>query len=251
MIRDEEDRADYIAALESADRGDLRPLVELFARVEKSALLGAIGLSTQVIEEQRDMGQMIAALAREAARPRRGDDDARASRARTLASSVLAAAGERMEALRGQLQAALGRETYRIYCDVKAADDDEAAWYRADVIDLAHEFGYFANFEAYRGWARLKLADVRAQRQDEIIVAVHGVGRQFRGGLSAVALSIRRELAEEDSRRVTRATPLAKEPFSFTYGEDAPAVLQRLSRWLEPALLLGIDAFRRAVADGA
>jgi Fic family protein len=62
VIRDEEDRTEYIAALDEADRGDLQPLVTLFARAEKTALMGAIGLSTQVIDEQRDMGQLIAAL---------------------------------------------------------------------------------------------------------------------------------------------------------------------------------------------
>lgn len=251
VIRDEEDRSEYIAALESADRGELRPLVELFARVEKSALLGAIGLSAQVIDEQRDMGQLISALAREAARrPGQVEEGERAGRARRLASSVLAGVGDRMGVLRDQLLEALGGGHYRVFHDVKAGDEAEAAWYRADVIDLAHEFGYYANFEAFRGWARLKLVDVRAQLQDEIVVAVHGVGRQFRGGLSAVAVSIRREPAE-DGRRTTLVVPLTKEPFSFTYGEDEPAVLQRLSRWLEPALLVGIDAFRRAIANGA
>ncbi len=99
------------------------------------------------------------------------------------------------------------------------------------------------------GWSRLKLIDVRAQLQDEIVVAVHGVGRPFRGGVSAVAFSVRRE-PDEEGRRTTQILSLAQEPFSFTYAEDEAKVRGRFASWLEPTLLMGVDAFRRAIANG-
>ena len=46
VIRDS-DRKEYIEALETADAGDLRPLVGLFARRQKESILRALGLEQQ------------------------------------------------------------------------------------------------------------------------------------------------------------------------------------------------------------
>lgn len=251
VVRDEEDRGEYIRALEIADAGELGPLVNLFARVEKASLLGAISLSTQVIDEQRDMGQLIAALARDAAATRDEEESAAADRARQLARAISDEGQARMRTLQTQLREALGAESYRVFVDAHSGDQREAAWYRADVIDFAAAYGYYANFEAFKGWVRLKLVDVRRQLQDEIVVAVHGVGRDFRGGISAIAFSIRREATEDTHAREVRKTVLSREPFSLTHLEDEGAVLDRFRRWLEPVLVIAIDGFRRAIANGA
>lgn len=93
------------------------------------------------------------------------------------------------------------------------------------------------------------LRDFVVRLQDEIVVAVHRVGRPFRGGVSAVAFSLRRE-PDEEGRRTTRVLSLAREPSSFTDAEDEAKVRGRLAGWLEPTLLMGVDAFRRAIANG-
>jgi len=57
VIRDA-DRQDYIGALKAADRGDLGPLVAIFARRQKEAILHALGLEQQV-QQNRHADQII------------------------------------------------------------------------------------------------------------------------------------------------------------------------------------------------
>ena len=44
LVIDRSGRTDYIKALESADGGDLQPLVSLFVRLEKTAILQALSI---------------------------------------------------------------------------------------------------------------------------------------------------------------------------------------------------------------
>ena len=46
LVIDRSGRTDYIKALESADGGDLQPLVSLFVRLEKTAILQALSIDT-------------------------------------------------------------------------------------------------------------------------------------------------------------------------------------------------------------
>src|SRR5262249_23634455 len=59
LVVNRDDRAEYIESLEQADRGDLAPLVDLFARIQKKAFNQALSLSEQVILEGDPLRQII------------------------------------------------------------------------------------------------------------------------------------------------------------------------------------------------
>ncbi|MDO5092522.1 MAG: Fic family protein [Propionibacteriaceae bacterium] len=251
VVRDDEDRNDYFHALEQADGGDLAPLVKLFVRLQKSALREALSVSNQVTDDQKNMDQVIAALSRDARRSSEAKAANQAERARQVAGVALTHARTRLDQIKEMITKALDPERFRIIVDFQPDGSEKSTWYRSDTVAAAKQFGYFANFDAYRGWVRLKLVDREEEIQDEVVVAVHGMGTQFRGGISAVAFTVRREpTADEGMREVSRVT-LTDEPFSATYLDSDSAANQRLSSWLEPALLAAIDDFRRAVANKA
>lgn len=250
VVRDDEDRGDYIRALEDADAGDLAPLVALLARVEKQALLGAIGLSSRVLAEHRDMGQLIAAIGH-AAREQEPEGRSDWGAAAGLADGIRRHSLVRLDRVRADLGQALDSSNLQVSTDTAEHGHERAAWYRHDVIAAARQLRYFANLEAYRAWSRLKLVNGRAGLQDEIVIAVHGVGREFRGGVAAVALSIRREQSDESELRERRCVVLGSEPFVLTHRETGPAVIERFERWLEPNLIAGLDRFRRTLTNGA
>jgi hypothetical protein len=52
----------YIEALEKADRGDLPPLISLFASRQKRAFVGALGIAREVAQETERVDQVIEAI---------------------------------------------------------------------------------------------------------------------------------------------------------------------------------------------
>lgn len=251
VVRDEEDRQDYLNALEDADSGNLAQLVKLFVRLQKEALLKALSISTRISDDQKNMSQLISTLSRDAKRSSEALADQQKDGASRVADALLRYTTKRLEEVQEMLIEALDEERFRIFVDASTGDGKTAAWYRADTLATVKKFDYFANFDAYRGWARLKLIDQHQQVQDEVVIASHGIGRQFRGGIGVVVFSVQREVASEDGMREASREILASEPFSSSYLESSSAAVQRFGTWLEPALLAAIDHFRRAVTSGA
>jgi Fic family protein len=68
LIVRESDRKEYIGALETADAGDLGPLVTFFARRQRDAILKTLGLEQQV--QQSKYAEQIVASALELLRGR-------------------------------------------------------------------------------------------------------------------------------------------------------------------------------------
>lgn len=248
VVRDVEDRGLYISALERADEGDLTGLVALFARLERDALVGAVSLSSQVLEDERNMGQVIAALARDASASAATRVRVDWARALSSADSLRAAARERLEGLRADLASALPPGAFPAFVDEHSGGDGQSGWYRVDVTEFADQHGYAPNFATHRSWTRLKIRDRTRDFQDEIVVSFHGLGPEFRGGIAVLAFCVRRETVEE--RREARTLALAAEPFFLTYLDELPALRDRFAGWLEPALLVAIESFRRGVARG-
>ena len=56
-----------------------------------------------------------------------------------------------------------------------------------------------------------------------------------------------RTLSEEGKLEVVDLKPLSTTPFEITYSEDAFAVEQRYRKWLEDALILGLDYWQQSM----
>lgn len=124
-------------------------------------------------------------------------------------------------------------------------DGERSHWFRREIIEVAHQLGYFADVASYRAWVSLLLltADSRA----EIVLSFHGIGREFRGVLGVSGMFFRREETEEGERQVTDLTSLTDEVFQINYVEDGREALMRFERWLNDALVRGLETWRRGL----
>jgi len=81
----------------------------------------------------------------------------------------------------------------------------------------------------------------------EIILSVHGLGRGFRGLLAASCFFLRSEESEDGYREVSDLTSLTDEVFQINYREDQGDARVRFERWLDEALVRGLESWRRGL----
>jgi Fic family protein len=245
VIRDlAEEKTRYLDALEAADRGDLSPLVAVFAAAQRKAFVQALGISSQILKH-RQVDQVIVAArskleAREAARRLEWET------AKTTAQHLQDLARKRLEGV----AAALRRETQpllqqpKCFVDSGGDADGRGHYFRNQIVQTAKALGYFANLAEYRQWLRLVL---ETDTRTEILLSFHGTGHEFRGILAVSACLFRREQTESGDREISGVTPLASEIFQVNYKEPSDQAAERFAEWLEDVLIRGLEVWRQGI----
>ena len=115
--------------------------------------------------------------------------------------------------------------------------------YRHQIIQSARALDYFANSHIYRAWARLAL---RNANLTEMLIAFHGIGREFQGVLACSASWFQRVETEDGEREVGPVTPLTDSVFLLNYKESADEATARFSDWLENAIVRGLKLWQES-----
>ena len=231
LIITRDDKIAYLDALETADGGELAPLVELFGKIQKRQFVRATELSERAIETMASAKTLLGELARTAARTA---EDRRAAfstvfdRARNIESDL----NSRLNDIAPDIQNALLR-TGQAWVAVAFSDDSTAHYYRAQIIENARQhLGYFANRDPYRSWVALNMS---WRRRARLVFAVHGIGQDFFGSLiCAPFLEFRDTDGEgEDRQTLSSLIPVASEGFVFFHTDPPDRLLSRFDAWYE------------------
>ncbi len=242
-------RAAYIGALETADEGDLQPLVRFFSEVQVDRLKQAVQVGGQILAEERRSDAILEAVVesiRAGARTQPEWDGAR-----RMAEACREVACNRFTSVQAQLRDGLRDvlPNLKVYVDgpgiVSPGGDQASGWYRADVIAVAGTLGYFAGVDHFHEWARLKIATEAGQ--DELVVGFHGDGQSWRGIVSGSAFLVRRAEGDDGLRERLPPEPLCDEPMSIAWTEQEKAVIERFTVWLDGVIARGLSAWRQGV----
>jgi Fic family protein len=242
LVVTRDDRLAYIQALEEADDGDLQALVELFARLEKRAFVGALSEAGAILQ-RRQVDQVIEA-ARDVLERRQRALQEEWERARQLAKDLLEDAYRRFDQVVATLRREIGayNESYRFFADHELFDGERDHYYRWQIIQAANKLDYFANVSpGYRAWARLVLC---TDTQAEVLVSFHGIGHEFRGVLVASIIFFRREESEEGEREIADLVVSSDELFQLNYLEDPAQARDRFAQWLDEGLVSALEVWR-------
>lgn len=245
VIRDTTvERSRYLDALEQADHGDLKPLVELFAASQKRAFIQALGISGQVLRLTR--AEQVVAATREQFERRERERRAEWEKAKETASALQGLANERMQEITDSLaKATAGHIPHAaFYVDSEPADGERDYYFRWQIIETAKQLDYFANTREHHAWTRLVL---RTGPQAEILVSFHGTGHEYRGILAVSACFFRREATDEGEREIEDITPLTTEIFQVNYQEGQAQAEERFREWLELVLVKGLEIWRKGL----
>lgn len=247
VVRDS-DRMDYIAALESADSGDLKPLVVLFAKRQKDAILHALGLEQQV--QRAALADEIIAAAVSKLKQRGGDIEAQALQLKVNADRLCAIAADRIATLKDAISAQIrdlapfGMQRF-MATERHALDGSEVRHYfQAQIIDTAKSFDYFADLGFYRSWARMAIS---TKSVFEFVVSLHGFGHIRSGVIVASAFSFKRVPREEGGSETVELKPACDEVFQFNYAEPQDSVEKRFREWLETSIAIGLTDWKRTL----
>jgi Fic family protein len=159
LVVDRTRRADYLRALDAANDGDLRKLVQLFAELEIVALRAELAPTVGEVEPGGDPASVARAYAERLLSVRRGADADRAARTAELAGAAHAKLIAVLETRAAEL-----RDAFRpLDPDARASvmglapPEARAFWYRRQIIAAARQVDFFVNLTQGTWWVRLHL----------------------------------------------------------------------------------------------
>lgn len=251
VVRDS-DRKEYIGALETADDGNLGPLVTFFARRQRDSILKALGLEQQV--QQSKYADQIMASALEVLRGRFSREQQKVSAVYHHAERLYAAVEEKFRDLAAtldpELRALTPPQRHRYQARSNSADNASAQrhYFQKQIVDIAKHFDYFANFDRFRSWVRVTLT---TDQDFDYVVSFHGYGPGDTGILAASAFTYMKAPREEGGTEPVSLHPATTELFQFNYAEAFETTEKRFSEWLDSSLAIALAEWKRSLQSGA
>lgn len=236
LVIHRDDREVYIDALEEADRGDLKPLVMLFSRVQKKAINQALSLSKSVLLEGDPLQQVIAAAAeRLKAQKQKGFEESK------LTDKLERIAEEKLRSLAAMLRVQLQTVDERYDAHVSRVDDKfELTGLYPVAREIAEKSGYHPDFPTYSNWIKL---EIQAGFPIKLILSFHALGQTFTGIIAVSAFIL--PYIDWSNFQSEKPFPLGRNVFQFAVTEPEQEVLKRFETWLDQVTLEGIDRWRK------
>ncbi len=239
VIRDEEHRERYLDALESADRGDLRPLVDLFADVQ----IGDLRDAMSAIRELRGEG-IIKVTEAIAERAKHRTEEAQ-EQAAAVVDDLQQIAQTRLDGAKAELEQALDHVGVTVRVQVLPDDHDKQDWWSWQIIEAAKTHNYFADLDRPRRWVslRLNLPGIE-ERDSRLVISFHAVGRS--ADLHAVTAFLTNRVASGEGLEPARweSEVIPDDAFKFRTDTSSPPVTaERFRVWLEATVENGLSAW--------
>ncbi|MFA7585190.1 MAG: Fic family protein [Novosphingobium sp.] len=221
----------YLNALEAADSGDLKPLIDLTAKLQIAQFRKASAITEAVLTEE-DVQAALAGLLKAA-------DKVAADKLQEL-KSVFELSNEieddtynRLQAISSQVTSALKRVSGDAVSFVTRSTVETDHYFRAQIVDNAkNHLDYYADTAEYRAWVALTM---RWSRKAQLVFAIHGIGKPFNGSLICAPFLEFKDVDEEGQAR-TALVPVSEEGLVFFYNEDKNRLLSRFRTWRESVL---------------
>lgn len=249
LVITRDDRTVYISALEAADEGNLHPLVNLFAKAQKQAFLGSLSLSEEVLAEGESFQAILDAAVEKIKKKREISVTEAKKMVHESATALFDAAKTRLSNVEDELKTALKSVAPQAKIYTKDATFDEeyrSAFYRYQIIKTAQKHDYYAYLEGHRSWAALAIEIERGTRI-EIVLSFHEVGYDHKGVMVCSGFGTRIVTDHENPSEIEDVQPLSDTPFEFTYLEDKSKLESRFNEWLDSAVTLGMEYWRRNI----
>jgi hypothetical protein len=250
LVVDRRVRENYIVALDSANEGDLRPLVRLFARLEIVALRGEL---ERPVRPAVSAGAVSVARAyAERIRDLKSIDAAEIAR---LAAELAAIVQGRLFALLNELGGSL-RDAFRevdpeagYSLDRAAPPSENAKYWRRQVIAAARQVDFYTNLAQGSWWVRLHLTVLGQTLR--FLVAVQKVGHGETGWLAITTYAESLAPESRDDGEVHAPEPLLDlkptDSVTLVYSADADSHWDEICQLVDQTLSAAVSRFARGL----
>lgn len=246
LVVDRTRRSEYLDTLDSANHGDLRPLIRLFGRLEIDALRSELERPVDAVLNGASALDVAKAYTDRLRTLRDADHTDRIRRAEELAQAlqqqIVAYVGALGSGVREQF-AAIDEQSRATVVDGAPPDERARYWY-AQLVRTAREVDFFTNLTSGSWWTRLHLSVLGTTMR--YVVAVQRVGHGDTGVLAVTAFAeaLPPRAADADDRslptQILRSGP--NDSVTLVFSDDAD------SRWDEVRSL--IDTTMAAAVAG-
>ena len=174
VIRDKEHREPYLDALKAADKGELKPLVDLFADVQRADLQEALKIIRSLRGEEA-----VRALAA-AAEAARQTQDATMERVAGILDQLMHVASVRFEDIAVETQHAFESQGVTVSTLVSEDDSNDIVWSK-HILEAAKDQGYPMDVERPWRCGSLRLSlPARPEADVRLGVVLYATGNQPR-----------------------------------------------------------------------
>ncbi|MFZ1413286.1 MAG: Fic family protein [Defluviicoccus sp.] len=231
LVVTRDDRSKYLDGLEAADNGNLKPLIDLIAKLQIKQFQKASAIS-QALLAQDDVQAALRGL-HKAADKIAADKLASLKGVFVLARLIEEDLNSRLEAIAPAVAKALQQVSASATAFVTRSSVQTDHYFRAQIIDIAkHHIRYFADTSEYRSWIAL---NIRWSRRSQLVFAIHGIGKPFNGSLICAPFLEFKD-TDEDGQTNSAVVPVAEDGFVFFYNEGEDSLLARFKPWRENVL---------------
>ncbi len=226
----------YIEALELADAGNLKPLIEVFAEAQQIRFDQALNISDELTKPAETIDLAIEALKN---RLSAKQDEVAAKQKGVFSLSL------RLEERAEERFGTVCTKLFPIEAHVLRSTSDTSHYYRGQVITAAREFRYYANTTVYRAWVKLLITgDTAAQ----LLLSFHGRGSEFAGVMVCSPVFELIFKPDEDGVPNDRTQiPVTDRPFEFYYTENPSEVEPRFLSWLDETIALTLAQYQKNI----
>jgi Fic family protein len=246
LVLTRDDRAVYITALEEADRGNLSPLINLFAKSQKQAFLRSLGLSEQVLSEARRTQVIISAAGEKLKQNLSSSILEKCKKAEKFASQLFDITAERLAAVANEIKLSIQDfvDDAQVFTVCAPVGDSRSHYHRHQVVQTAKQLEYFANLRNYHTWIQLV---INLETSTVLLLSFHVLGHEYRGLLVCTPCAYYRDDSEEGERNISDIQPLADSPFQFSYADEEENLMERFKLWLEDVIVAGLDYWNNSI----
>jgi len=236
LVVTRDDKLKYLDALEAADGGELKPLIELIAKLQMVQFRKATSISEALLGQDGDLAAILGALNKRA--DRIAAERLKSLRAVfTLAAAIQEELDERLRVVAPQVTPILQKISNKCSVFVSKSSSETDHYFRAQIVENAKfHLHYYVDTSEFRSWIALNMNWTRRAR---LVFTIHGIGRPFNGSLICAPFLEFRDTDEEGQVRSALA-PVSEEGFVFFYNEKQERVLARFRPWREDVLKVAL-----------
>ncbi|MGH9842436.1 MAG: Fic family protein [Blastocatellia bacterium] len=247
LVVHRDDRGDYIDCLERADTGKLSPFVSLLSKLQKKAFNQAMNIAQAILLPADSAEQIIAAGARLVREKNQIESVVLKERRRlyelyrNVAESLLRVTRERLGTIAQSFQEEFPSPDQASPVSIQGNDQHRplgpSSFHQVSAGIIARELGYPTD-NSPDGWGVSMIIGVRYPATN-IHLSLCNLTNSNWKIMSAFAYS-----TTDPSHQ---PHPLCEEPFQCSTSENGEAIHSRFKQWLEDALIVGLEQWRRSL----
>ena len=246
VVRDQ-DRTRYIKGLESADEGQLKPLVDFFGDMQKKNFVNALSIA-RITERDSERKQQISETARRLQERKNSLQNER-NQAITIANELHDFTYKQLRTMSLELTKHLGppllpNANFQVGMGDESTGTDH--YYKFQIVEVAKRLEYFADTRTHRSWVRLNMRD---GIHGVLLIAFHGYGHDFNGLLACSGIWFEKVQSEEGKSETTPAIQLSDEPFIINYRDSTVAAKDRFEIWLDKCTTRAVQYFELGAVE--